>query len=416
MRGSDEVEDTRIHVIVASASAAATTSSAQKSMDFVLEKKKSMRARYAYGIIFLIPNLCAWIVRDYGQMIQPQLHYLKSCGSNGRDCVHTLGVLRVSFGCFIYFFVMFLTTFRTRKLFENRNAWHSGWWTSKFFMLIVSLVVPIFFPSDFIQLYGELARVGAGIFLLLQLISVIQFINWWNKYWMRDEEQKQSCSLGLFMSTLFYIASVCGLVYMFASYGTKSSCSLNIFFISWTGILLIVMMAISLHSKVNRGLLSSGIMASYVIYLCWSALRSEPSNEKCYKLKAANENGDWTTIVSFLIAICAIVMATFSTGIDSESFQFRKDEVKEEDEIPYKYEFFHLVFSLGAMYFAMLFISWNLNNSARRWSIDIGWASTWVKIVNEWFAATLYVWTLISPAVKKSKVVNYEDAVGQQRI
>ncbi|KAF4367245.1 hypothetical protein G4B88_026752, partial [Cannabis sativa] len=196
MRGSDEVEDTRIHVIVASASAAATTSSAQKSMDFVLEKKKSMRARYAYGIIFLIPNLCAWIVRDYGQMIQPQLHYLKSCGSNGRDCVHTL---------------------------------------------------------------GELARVGAG---------------------------------------------------------------LNIFFISWTGILLIVMMAISLHSKVNRGLLSSGIMASYVIYLCWSALRSEPSNEKCYKLKAANENGDWTTIVSFLIAICAIVMATFSTGIDSESFQY----------------------------------------------------------------------------------------------
>ncbi|KAF4370890.1 hypothetical protein G4B88_012690, partial [Cannabis sativa] len=184
MRGSDEVEDTRIHVIVASASAAATTSSAQKSMDFVLEKKKSMRARYAYGIIFLIPNLCAWIVRDYGQMIQPQLHYLKSCGSNGRDCVHTLGVLR-----------------------EN---------------LLVSVQVFI-----------------ARIFLLLQLISVIQFINWWNKYWMRDEEQKQS----------------------------------------------------------------------------------EPSNEKCYKLKAANENGDWTTIVSFLIAICAIVMATFSTGIDSESFQ-----------------------------------------------------------------------------------------------
>lgn len=25
-----------------------------------------------------------------------------------------------------------------------------------------------------------------------------------------------------------------------------------------------------------------------------------------------------------------------------------------------------------------------------RWSIDVGWASTWVKIVNEWFAATIY--------------------------
>lgn len=25
-----------------------------------------------------------------------------------------------------------------------------------------------------------------------------------------------------------------------------------------------------------------------------------------------------------------------------------------------------------------------------RWSIDVGWASTWVKIINEWFAATIY--------------------------
>lgn len=42
--------------------------------------------------------------------------------------------------------------------------------------------------------------------------------------------------------------------------------------------------------------------------------------------------------------------------------QFSKDEVKSEDDIPYGYGFFHLIFSLGAMYFAMLFISWNLNN------------------------------------------------------
>jgi hypothetical protein len=110
------------------------------------------------------------------------------------------------------------------------------------------------------------------------------------------------------------------------------------------------------------------------------------------------------------------VMATFSTGIDSESFrvslhslsswksiffshrhfrsllqfEFRKDEAKEEDDIPYSYGFFHLVFSLGAMYFAMLFISWNLSHSTEKWSIDVGWTSTWVKIVNEWFAAAIY--------------------------
>ncbi|TXG72498.1 hypothetical protein EZV62_001077 [Acer yangbiense] len=343
-----------------------------KSIDSSAEKSKSLRARYIYGILFLVTNLSAWFIRDYAQKVLPQLHYIKACGDEGRDCFHTLGVLR-------------------------------------FFVLVLSIAVPFFFPSDYIQLYGELARAGAGIFLVLQLVSVIEFIAWWNKYWMPDQERKQSCSLGLFMSTLFYIASIFGIVLMYYLYAHRLACSLNIFFVTWTAILLVVMMVISVHSMVNRGLLSSGIMASYIVFLCWSAIRSEPANEICNAQKQVNGNGDWTTILSFLIAICAIVMATFSTGIDSQSFQFRKDKVQVDDDIPYKYGFFHLVFSLGAMYFAMLFISWNLENSARKWSIDVGWASTWVKIVNEWFAATLYLWKLISPTVRQPKVMDHEE-------
>ena len=61
----------------------------------------------------------------------------------------------------------------------------------------------------------------------------------------------RSCSLGLFMSTVFYIASMCGIAYMFSQHGTQLSCSINIFFITWTAVLLIVMMVISLHSKVH---------------------------------------------------------------------------------------------------------------------------------------------------------------------
>lgn len=59
-----------------------------------------------------------------------------------------------------------------------------------------------------------------------------------------------SCSLGLFTSTVFYIASVMGIVLMYYLYASKLACSLNIFFITWTAVLLIVMMAISLHSMV----------------------------------------------------------------------------------------------------------------------------------------------------------------------
>ncbi|XAR62739.1 hypothetical protein NMG60_11017600 [Bertholletia excelsa] len=387
--------------------------SEQKSGEYLARRKKSLRARYLYGIVFLLANLIAWCIRDYGQKVSPQLHYLKACGDGGHECFCTMGVLRTSLGCFIFFSVMFLTTSNTSKLTEARNIWHSGWWSLKFLLWIASLTIPLFVPPVFIQLYGELARVGAGIFLVLQLVSVIEFITWWNNYWMPDEKRKQSCSLGLFTSTLFYIASICGIGMMYSLYVPKSSCTLNIFFITWTAVLLLVMMAISLHSKVNRGLLSSGIMASYVVYLCWSAIRSEPATEKCSPQRQENGHGNWTTVLGFLLAICAIVMATFSTGVDSQSFQFRKDKVKQEDDIPYNYGFFHMIFSLGAMYFAMLFINWNLDSSTRKWSIDVGWASTWVKIINEWFAATVYLWKLIYPVVKQIKITDNEESVHQ---
>ncbi|KAJ8448586.1 hypothetical protein Cgig2_012230 [Carnegiea gigantea] len=368
-----------------------------------VERRRSLRARYYYGIVFLLTNLAAWFIRDYILRVIPENHFHRACGIGGRDCIHTMGVLHISLGCFvssfnfgkksirakIFFFLMFLTTMKTRKLNEVRSAWHCGWWPAKIILLIVSMASPFFFSSEFIHWYGEFARIGAGVFLILQLVSVIQFIAWWNNYWMPEAKRTQSCSLGLFTSTVFYVASVCGVVFLYKLYVPSSSCTLNIFFISWTATLLLVMMLISLHSKVNRGLLSSGIMASYVVFLCWSAIRSEPVG-RCSPQKETNGHHDWITVLSFLMGICAIVMATFSTGIDSESFQFRKDEVQEEYDIPYKYGFFHLVFSLGAMYFAMLLINWNINSSTRKWSIDVGWASTWVKIINEWLAAAIY--------------------------
>uniref|UniRef100_A0ACD6AI99 Uncharacterized protein n=1 Tax=Avena sativa TaxID=4498 RepID=A0ACD6AI99_AVESA len=131
--------------------------------------------------------------------------------------------------------------------------------------------------------------------------------------------------------------------------------------------------------------------------------------------------GNWATIVSFIIAICSIVMATFSTGIDNRSFQFRNDEIQSEEDAPYSYEIFHIVFAVGAMYFAMLFISWELNHPiTKKWSIDVGWASTWVKIMNEWLAAFIYVklspllyavWRLIYPALQRKQPANDVESV-----
>ena len=52
-----------------------TTNSIElKNVDYSLERKNSLRARYAYGIIFLVMNLVAWFFRDYGKRFIPQFH------------------------------------------------------------------------------------------------------------------------------------------------------------------------------------------------------------------------------------------------------------------------------------------------------------------------------------------------------
>ncbi|XP_072962486.1 uncharacterized protein [Typha angustifolia] len=380
---------------------------------YLVRRNKSLRARYAYGFIFFTTNLLAWLIRDYGQKLLHALPHIAVCGVEGAECFNAAGVLRVSLGCFIFFLIMFVTTFGVDKLHEVRNTWHSGCWILKLALYIVSVMIPFLMPKASIRFYGDVARVGAGIFLLLQLISMLHFLAWCNSKWMPEPQSVQWGFFGLFMSTIFYIASFSGIVLMYLMYTPNSSCMLNLFFITWTAILVKVMMIVSLHSKkVNAGLLSSGIMGSYIVFLCWSAIHSEPQIGKYNTQKKISENDDWATIVSFLIAVCAIVIATFSTGADSKPFQFwKKDEALSGDDIPYRYDIFHFIFSMGAMYFAMLFISWELSHPTTKWSIDVGWVSTWVKIVNQWFAASIYLWKLISPAIMRTKLVGHEDSI-----
>ncbi|KAL8120206.1 uncharacterized protein LOC141661519 [Apium graveolens] len=357
-------------------------------------------ARYVYGLIFLLANLLAWAVRDYGRSALSEMKRLKEC-DGGEDCLGAEGVLRVSLGCFIFYFILFLCTAGTSKLNERQDLWHSGRWPAKVVLIIFLMVLPFFIPSVVIQIYGDIAHFGAGVFLMIQLVSIISFITWLNDRVQSDKFTERCHIHVMLLATIAYVICICGIILMFIWYAPQPSCLLNIFFITWTLVLLQLMTSVSLHPKVNGGFLTPGLMGLYVVFLCWSAVRSEPPEGKCIKDTNAGPQGDWLSIISFVIAVIAMVIATFSTGIDSKCFQFKKDEPEEEDEVPYGYGFFHFVFATGAMYFAMLLISWNTKHVSQKWTIDVGWTSTWVRIVNEWLAACIFIWMVVAPVILK---------------
>ncbi|ESQ37181.1 hypothetical protein EUTSA_v10002545mg [Eutrema salsugineum] len=367
-------------------------------------------ARYVYGLIFLIANLLAWAARDYGRRALTEVTKFKNC-KGGANCLGTEGVLRVSLGCFLFYFVMFLSTLGTSKTHSSRDRWHSGWWSAKLIMWPALTIIPFLLPSTIIRLYGEIAHFGAGVFLLIQLISVISFITWLNECYQSQKDAERCHVHVMLLATTSYTVCIVGLILMYIWYAPDPSCLLNIFFITWTLFLIQLMTSIALHPKVNAGYLTPALMGLYVVFICWCAIRSEPVGESCNRKAAASDRTDWLTIISFVVALLAMVIATFSTGIDSQCFQFKKDknnqgeeeEEEEEDGVPYGYGFFHFVFATGAMYFAMLLIGWNTHHPMKKWTIDVGWTSTWVRIVNEWLAVCVYIWMLVAPIVLKSR-------------
>ncbi|GAV86118.1 Serinc domain-containing protein [Cephalotus follicularis] len=365
-------------------------------------------ARYVYGLIFLVANLIAWAVRDYGHGVLKEMEKLKYC-KDGRECLGVEGVLRVSLGCFVFFLIMFLSTSGTSKLQEPRDLWQSGWWSAKIVMWIALTIFPFIIPSNFIHLYGEIAHFGAGVFLLIQLISIISFITWLNDC-CQSEKNAERCHIHvMLLATIAYVICMAGTILMYIWYAPEPSCLLNIFFITWTLVLLQLMTSVSLHPKVNAGFLTSGLMGLYVVFICWCAIRSEPAGEHCNRKAEASNKTDWLSIVSFIVALLAMVTATFSTGIDSKCFQFRKDDTQAEDDVPYGYGFFHFVFATGAMYFAMLLIGWNTHHDMKKWTIDVGWTSTWVRIVNEWLAVCVYIAPIVVHMVVHNHTLRIEE-------
>ena len=66
--------------------------------------------------------------------------------------------------------------------------------------------------------------------------------------------------------------------------------------------------------------------------------------------------------------------------------------------VSYSYPFFHAVFALASMHFAMLFSGYG-SGAAERALVDVGWPSVGVKLACAWASLGVYAWTLVAPAL-----------------
>ena len=140
------------------------------------------------------------------------------------------------------------------------------------------LIAPFFAPDNVLGVYGEIARFGSALFLLIQILSLLEFVYAANeglvaracadsgadgsfgsdlRAWCCGPAAARAALVG--GSALLYAGSLVGIGFMFALFAPAASCAANICFIAFTLVAALGYTALSLHPQARaRALLLMG--------------------------------------------------------------------------------------------------------------------------------------------------------------
>ncbi|XP_062177052.1 uncharacterized protein LOC133881985 [Alnus glutinosa] len=378
-------------------------------------------ARLGYCGLFGISLIVSWILREVASPLLEKIPWINTSGTHTKEWFQIQAVLRVSLGNFLFFAILAVIMIGIKDQNDRRDSWHHGGWIAKMLIWLLLVVLMFFLPNVVISIYGTLSKFGAGLFLLVQVIILLDCTHSWNDAWVEKDEQKWYIAL-LSVSVGCYIAAFTFSGILFIWFNPSGhDCGLNVFFIVMTMILAFAFGIIALHPTVNGSLLPASVISLYCAYVCYTGLASEPRDYVCNglsnKSKAVTTStlilGMLTTVLSVLYsALRAGSSTTFLSPpsspksgekkplLEAEELEGGKEKKKEAEARPvtYSYTFFHLIFALASMYSAMLLSGWT-NSSESSDLIDVGWTSVWVRICTEWVTAVLYIWSLVAPLI-----------------
>ncbi|EXB95837.1 putative serine incorporator [Morus notabilis] len=376
--------------------------------------KKS--ARIAYCGLFGVSLVVSWILREVGAPLLEKFPWISKSETHTKEWYQIQAVLRVSLGNFLFFAIFALIMIGVKDQNDRRDSWHHGGWIAKMVIWLVLVVLMFFIPDAVISFYGTLSKFGAGLFLLVQVIILLDFTHSWNDAWVEKDEQKWYIAL-LVVSVGCYLAAFAfsGILFIWFN-PSGQDCGLNVFFIVMTMILALAFAIIALHPAVNGSLLPASVISLYCAYVCYTGLSSEPHDYKCNGLNKSKAVSLSTLILGMLTTVLSVLYSALRAGssttflsppsspksgakkplLEEELEEGKEKKEKETRPVSYSYSFFHLIFALASMYAAMLLSGWT-NSSESSDLIDIGWTTVWVRICTGWVTAALFVWSIVAP-------------------
>jgi len=322
---------------------------------------------------------------------------------------------------------MALLTIGVKRRGDCRMALQDGWWGLKIILILGGIVGAFFIPNVFFEYFGWFALVASGIFIVIQLILLVDFAhtwaeNWIDKYESSEEGDNKWWWVMLIATIVLYVFSLAATIVMAIFFAKDAGkCVRNVAFLLVNCIMCLAYGFGSIHPRVQEanpksGLLQAAFITGYSTYLVFSAMMSDTGSCNPW-IKSAGAN-NVSVLIGAVFTIVAVCYTTIraanqvghveeTTPLTKEENGEKSDEKEEEakasvdpdEPVTYNFSRFHFVFALGILYIAMLMSDWRVvyrpgEDTAQ---IDSGLASVWVKVVSSWVGNLLFLWTLMGP-------------------
>ncbi|NXN95490.1 SERC3 protein, partial [Rhinopomastus cyanomelas] len=433
--------------------------------------KNSTVTRFIYAFLLLLSTVLACIMLAPG--MEEQLKKIPGFCDDGlhTQIAHLDGfvscdvfvgyraVYRISFAMAVFFLTFSVLMIAVKTSNDPRASIHNGFWFFKIAAIVALMVGAFYIPEGtFTKVWFVVGVCGASLFILIQLVFIVDFAHSWNESWVNKmEEGNTKCWYAALLSctSLFYALSLFFIGLLYAFYTKPDDCTENKFFISINMILCFAVSVVSILPKVQEyqpcsGLLQSSVITLYTMYLTWSAMSNEPErncNPSLLNLitqiaaptvvpanttvipatPAPLKSLQWwdaQSVVGLVIFVLCLLYSSIRSssnsqvnklmlsGSDSailddtvglgsgaaEEGEVRRVTDNEKDGVQYCYTFFHLMLFLASLYIMMTLTNWYSPDADFK-TMTSKWPAVWVKITSSWFCLLFYFWTLVAPLV-----------------
>jgi hypothetical protein len=379
-------------------------------------------ARIGFIILSVLSVGFSLLILFYlADILKPFNDWVSCPKDNQFDCLGISSVYRMSFTLLVFHVMTLLFSFTTN---ECAKVFNMDCWSFKILFITVFYFSMFFISNNFFTVYAEITRFLSIIFLIYQALVIISFGHIINVKLVEHldnavDKGENTCK---YQFWLIFLSLIFGglTIYWFVD-----SCINH--FDSFTNILIIILSimfgilftVLSITNIVTRKrLLTSIFIFSYISYLCWSALNSQPKDGAKLVLSF------WDILIGLFYLFLALGLLGFyikkkpEANESEEQKEINKNplieeapaetedrellsEKKPETEIDLSrsYILFHIFMMFMSIYYCMLMTNWTIIDTNSTGILTQTWTSFWVKIGVLGSTILLYVWILVAPIV-----------------